>query len=60
MREIVHSNILCFTFDAHSKQVVTTVEIMLIKFFVSCITESTLVKVAALPTVGFLTLNCSC
>lgn len=30
------------------------------RFLVSWITLSTLEKVAALPTVGFLTLNCSC
>lgn len=48
------------TFVAQTKHVVTTFEITFIKFFVSCITLSTLVKVAAFPTVGFFTVNWSC
>lgn len=44
---------------AHSKHTVTTLEITFIRFFVSCMTLSTLVKVAAFPTVWSLTVNCS-
>lgn len=48
------------TLVAQTKQVVTTLEMTPMRFLVSWITLSTLEKVAALPTVGFLTLNCSC
>lgn len=48
------------TLVAQTKQVVTTLEITPIRFLVSTITLSTLLKVAALPTVGFLTQNWSC
>lgn len=50
---------LQLTLVAHSKQVVTTLEIAFIRFLVSCITLSTFVKVAALPTVWSLTVNCN-
>lgn len=48
------------TFVAQTKHVVTTFDITFMRFFVSCITLSTFVNVAALPTVGFLTVNWSC
>lgn len=48
------------TLVAQVKHVVTTLEITSIRPLVSWITLSTLVKVAALPTVGFFTVNCSC
>lgn len=56
-----HAIINCgnLTLVAHSKQVVTTLEITFIRFFVSCITLSTLVNVAAFPTVWSLTVNCN-
>lgn len=47
------------TLFAHSKHVVTTLLMTFIRFFVSCITWSTLTKVAAFPTVGSFTVNCS-
>lgn len=52
--------IALLTLVAQVKHVVTTLEITSIRPLVSWITLSTLVKVAALPTVGFLTVNCSC
>lgn len=48
------------TFVAQTKHVVTTFEITFMRFFVSCMTLSTFVNVAAFPTVGFFTVNCSC
>lgn len=47
------------TLFAHSKHVFTTLLMTFIRFFVSWITWSTLTKVAALPTVGSFTENCS-
>jgi len=48
------------TLLAVSKQIPTTVVMTSMRLLVSLMTESTLVKVAAFPTVGFLTLNWSC
>lgn len=52
------TGILLLTLLAHSKHVVTTLFITFIRFFVSLMTWSTLTNVAALPTVGSLTVNC--
>lgn len=51
----------CFllTLLAQSKQVVTTLLMTFIKFFVSRMTWSTFTNVAAFPTVGSFTVNCS-
>ena len=46
-----------FTFVAQTKHVVTTFDMTFMRFFVSCITLSTFVNVAAFPTVGFFTVN---
>jgi hypothetical protein len=48
------------TLLAHSKQVLTTFETQFMQFLVSWMTASTLVNVAAFPTVGFFTVNCNC
>lgn len=48
------------TLFAHSKHVVTTLLMTFIRRLVSCITLSTLQNVADRPTVGSLTVNCSC
>jgi hypothetical protein len=45
------------TLFAHSKQTETVFDMMFIRFFVSWMTWSTLTNVAALPTVGSLTVN---
>lgn len=47
------------TLLAQLKHVETTFDMIFIRFFVSCITWSTLTNVAALPTVWSLTVNCS-
>src|SRR5699024_3187551 len=48
------------TLLAQLRQAVTTRVITDIRFLVSWITLSTLVKVAVLPTVTFFTANCNC
>ncbi len=53
-------NKILLTSVAQTKHVVTTLEITFINVFVSLMTLSTLVNVAAFPTVGFLTVNCNC
>lgn len=48
------------TLFAQSKHVVTTLLMTFMRCLVSWMTLSTLLKVAARPTVGSLTVNCSC
>lgn len=48
------------TFVAQFNDALTTFVMTDIRFLVSCITLSTLVKVAVFPTVTFLTANCNC
>jgi hypothetical protein len=48
------------TLFAQSKQVVTTLLMTFMRCLVSWMTLSTLLKVAARPTVGSFTVNCSC
>ena len=57
MQKLLQNLLKNLTLVAQTKHVVTTLDITSMRFLVSWITLSTFVNVAALPTVGFFTVN---